>query len=244
MDKLYLRYRLIGMMKKYKVITKGLGSDVNRAIYLRSESGFLAGQEAEKRGFTVVKVLSPLSHKSNKISKLKKKMGEDGIVGVLDEGGKEVDSERDVWKASPAHITGAMRYLFWILLGGLAVITSVLVELYCLWLLPLCFVGIFFEFMRISSTRFVLTNERMKIRTGLFSRKFEDVELFRVKDYQLIQPLSLRFFGLSTIILFSSDRSTPLVKLYAIEDGLVVRDKIRRCVNASRQRMGVREIDI
>src|SRR5688500_13588131 len=54
-----------------------------------------------------------------------------------------------------------------------------------------------------------LTSERLIIETGVFGKKTETLELYRVRDLQVTQPFLLRIFGLQNIRLLTSDTSTP-----------------------------------
>ena len=95
------------------------------------------------------------------------------------------------------------------------------------------------------NTRFfnyAMTNERLKLTTGIFSRETDVLELYRVKDMAISQPFLLRIFGLSNVTLTTSDRTTPVLKLEAIRDGDKVLDTIRAHVEALRERKRVREV--
>src|SRR4051812_45734757 len=47
--------------------------------------------------------------------------------------------------------------------------------------------------------RYQVTTERIHLRQGVLSRKTDDLELYRVKDYLLVEPFLLRVFGLGNI---------------------------------------------
>ncbi|MCC5612152.1 PH domain-containing protein [Nostoc sp. CHAB 5834] len=87
------------------------------------------------------------------------------------------------------------------------------------------------------------TPERLRIRHGVLNKVSDDVELYRVKDFQVQEPLYLRIFGLSNVVLLTSDKLQPRVTLRAIEDGSEVKDFIREHVEYMRQKRGVRQFD-
>ena len=60
----------------------------------------------------------------------------------------------------------------------------------------------------------------------------------------LEQPFFLRLFGLGNIVMQTSDRSHPSVRLRAIRDGEQLYERIRAAVEESRARKGVRELDV
>jgi uncharacterized membrane protein YdbT with pleckstrin-like domain len=94
------------------------------------------------------------------------------------------------------------------------------------------------------STSYELTSQRLKIGTGILNRKLDELELFRVKDYAMDQPLFLRLVGLGNLTLVTSDASTPTVAIRAIANVEAVREKLRNAVQAERDRKRVREMDV
>src|SRR5262245_39566167 len=40
-----------------------------------------------------------------------------------------------------------------------------------------------------------VTNERLRLTTGILTRRTDELELYRVKDATLVEPLATRFFG-------------------------------------------------
>jgi uncharacterized membrane protein YdbT with pleckstrin-like domain len=97
--------------------------------------------------------------------------------------------------------------------------------------------------LRIMFTSYELTDERLMVSSGILIRVREELELYRVKDYRVIEPLYLRIFGLSNIELLTSDRTTQIVYLKAISNGHKLTDMIRENVEKMRLSRGVREID-
>ncbi|MDB2414693.1 PH domain-containing protein [Rickettsiales bacterium] len=91
--------------------------------------------------------------------------------------------------------------------------------------------------------KYVLTTERLHEESGVFSRQTDVLELFRVKDMTLVEPFALRMFGCGNIVLDTSDKSTPIVVMYAVKDTKPLLDTIRKHVEIMRVKKGVREID-
>ena len=101
----------------------------------------------------------------------------------------------------------------------------------------------FWRWLTLRCTRYVLTSERLRITTGVFSRRSEELELYRVKDLTVEQPFSQRLFGLGRLILHTSDRSNPTLVLPGMRDVDGLRDAVRSRVEPLRAAKGVREID-
>ncbi len=90
---------------------------------------------------------------------------------------------------------------------------------------------------------FELTSERIRIYEGILNQKINEVELYRVKDTRLEKPFWLRIFGLSNIIMQTSDRSLPEVSILAVRGGVEIREKLRKQVEILRDQKRVREVD-
>ena len=58
-------------------------------------------------------------------------------------------------------------------------------------------------------TRYALTEEKLYIKTGVFSTREEEVRLYRIMDVTLKRSLWERLCGLGTIHCCSADKSSP-----------------------------------
>lgn len=136
-------------------------------------------------------------------------------------------SEKTIWEGSPSQFDNAFSYIFLLLISFLVV--------------PLFI--IFWKWLSTRMTITEITNQRLIKRTGVLNRQIDEVELYRIKDYRLDRPLSLRIFGLSNISLVTSDELNPTVTIRAVRDGEALRNTIRSLVEKRREEKGVREID-
>ena len=81
----------------------------------------------------------------------------------------------------------------------------------------------------ISFTKYSLSggeNPRIFRETGLFNLKEEELLLYRVRDLSLSRSLGQRIFGVGTITLHSSDKTTPTLDLVNIAHPKDVKEKI------------------
>ncbi len=136
----------------------------------------------------------------------------------------EHEAEREIWSGTPSQ---------WQNVGWW--IASILI-------LPLPLA--IWNWLVIRNTRYVLTNERLKIARGVFNRTIEDIELYRIKDTRLTQTFLQRLVKLGDVELGTSDASMPIVRLASLPDAEVVRDTLRGLVEARRDVKGVRELDV
>lgn len=100
-----------------------------------------------------------------------------------------------------------------------------------------------YHYLVTNAASYTLTNQRIIRRVGLFNRTTFEIELYRVKDVHLFEPLQLRLFGLGTIHLISSQRSSPLFELKAIKGAPELREQLRHLVETRRNEKGVGEYD-
>ena len=137
-------------------------------------------------------------------------------------------AEEIVWRGSSSQWKN-----FWVFL---------LCGLFC-WLIVPIFIAIA-RYLQTKNKVYELTSERLKITEGIFSRVTDTLELYRVKDIEMRQPVFYRMVGVENVQLNTSDASSPFVFLEAIPSRFALADKIRHQVEAVRAQKGVREIDI
>jgi uncharacterized membrane protein YdbT with pleckstrin-like domain len=156
-----------------------------------------------------------------------------------------MNQETTLWKGSTSQLVHFWTYLFWLLIAGGIVAAVVLMPinplLYAALALPL--IGILTRFLLTRSTVYEITTQRLRKTTGIFSRKLDELELYRVKDSTLEQPLLLRMFGLGNVTVLSSDATMPVVHILAVHGAYQAREKLRAAVETERDRKRVREIE-
>ena len=74
--------------------------------------------------------------------------------------------------------------------------------------------GLIFPFMVSRATRYKITNQRVSLIKGVFSREEHELDLLRVKDISLHkQKLNERMRNVGTIHVVATDVSTPTLEL-------------------------------
>ena len=138
------------------------------------------------------------------------------------------EAEQTVWTGRSSQVTNLGLYLVCFL---------------TCWLVVPVFIAIW-KWLDLRSAVYELTTERLKQTRGIFSKRVDELELYRVKDIAIEQPFFLRLFSLANIILDTSDKTTPRVVLKGISQAEDLSNKIRQQVEIQRQRKRVREIDM
>ncbi|MBT2293440.1 PH domain-containing protein [Paenibacillus albidus] len=88
------------------------------------------------------------------------------------------------------------------------------------------FKGIF----RLNTTTYTLTTQRIIIKTGLFGKNVEEIELLRVRDLSVVQSIPDRMLGIGSLIVFSDDASAPQLLIRKIRDAQTIKDVLRKAV--------------
>ncbi|MBB6131498.1 PH domain-containing protein [Mucilaginibacter lappiensis] len=101
-----------------------------------------------------------------------------------------------------------------------------------------------YRYLSIRNRLFLITDEQIKIQTGIFSIHTDYLELYRVKDYIVDEPFSLRVLGLMTFTIISVDknRNNQFVVMRGIKKTNIP-DLIRNQVQIARQNNRVYEVD-
>ena len=157
-------------------------------------------------------------------------------------------TESVIWQGAPSQWVNFGTYLFCALLiagiiyakfiytgeGSQYILAALVVP--ALWML--------FRWIGTRTHRYEITTERVKLTTGLLSKRTTELELYRVRDYSVVEPFWLRLVGCGNIVLVSADRSSPQIVLHAVPHATTLKDQIRTHTERMRQRRGVRDVEI
>jgi uncharacterized membrane protein YdbT with pleckstrin-like domain len=102
---------------------------------------------------------------------------------------------------------------------------------------------IWFYFKR-GGTTYKITNQRVVIDSGIFSKKMEQLDLYRINDFTIERPFSQRVMGTGNIRLSTFDKTTPTVFLQAMKTDVVqLYETMRVAVESLKQNRNVRMVD-
>jgi len=143
-------------------------------------------------------------------------------------------------------LSPTISYCFLSVFGLLFIAVALLVGAF--WLNILCLPAIvvlamaFYRFFYIRLTLYILTEETLKIRTGIFSYTLVTLELYRVKDYVIKQNLIMRILKIMTLTLFTTDKQDVVIALNGIPQSNL-NDTIRDLVQRARAKSKIIEIN-
>ena len=105
------------------------------------------------------------------------------------------------------------------------------------------FLNLAYQVLRVYCIRYEIHSEELRYYSGIFWRKHEFIENYRIKDYRVEKPLIYRLFGLGNLIIYTSDKTTPIFRLDAIRDPEEKYKILRGLVELNRREKHVFEVD-
>ena len=96
----------------------------------------------------------------------------------------------------------------------------------------------------LSFTRYRLSEDRLFCETGLLNLKSDEVLLYRVQDLELTITLGQRLFGVGTVCVHSSDKSSPHLDLKNVKRPREVKELIHRSVEQAKDRRRMRATEL
>lgn len=96
----------------------------------------------------------------------------------------------------------------------------------------------------ISFTIYTLTESRISIQRGLLNTHEEEIMLFRVRDISYAQSLFERLANTGTVIISSTDATTPVVKLEHVKNAKDVKELLLQLVEQNRKKNRVRTAEV
>ncbi len=82
----------------------------------------------------------------------------------------------------------------------------------------------------ISFTHYYLSEDRLFHQIGVFTMRMEEILLYRISDVSIKVNLWQRIFGVGSILVHSSDKTTPHLELKNVKDPFVVKELIHKKV--------------
>ena len=96
----------------------------------------------------------------------------------------------------------------------------------------------------LSFTRYALSEDRLFLSSGFFNIRDEELLLYRVRDISTSRTMGQRLFGVGTVTVISSDKTTSNLVLKNIKHPMDVKEQIHTQVEEMKikRRMRVGEV--
>lgn len=89
-----------------------------------------------------------------------------------------------------------------------------------------------------------ITTQRVVMESGVFSKRMEQIDLYRIVDYVVDRPFSQRVMGNGNIVLEGMDSTTPVLEMRALPtDVVALYEALRAATEDEKRRRGVRVVD-
>lgn len=136
---------------------------------------------------------------------------------------ESLDAERILFEGRPAVFVSIWSYFLALLTLGLIVLVY--------WL-------------QARGSHYKITSQRIVVETGVFSKKLQQLDLYRITDYVVERPFGQRLAGTGNLIVQAMDETTPKVRLDGLKtDVVALYEKLRAATEASKRARGVRVVD-
>jgi uncharacterized membrane protein YdbT with pleckstrin-like domain len=156
-------------------------------------------------------------------------------------------NEKIIWEGSQSQILNIPSFLFALALAAviiiLAFITPPPTGMLLLFLLIIPVFYAFWKWIQVHFIRYRITDQRFLCITGIFSKKTDTIELYRVRDLELFEPFLYRLFGKGIIKMVTIDTITPSFIIKAIPDPKDLFNKLRVAVEHRRDIKRVRGVE-
>ena len=133
-------------------------------------------------------------------------------------------AEQVIWEGSSSQVRNLHIYL--------------LCALFCWLIVPIIYAIV--KWVQLRCRRYEITTQRVRIREGVFSKRTDELELYRVKDSTVLEPFWQRLFGIGNIVITTNDTTTPTLTLEALPNAAETREKLRAAIEECRDRKRVR----
>lgn len=157
-----------------------------------------------------------------------------------------VPEETTLWRGSPSQWTNFGTFVFALLL-----IAGVIAAYYFTDVGPLVLIALvvpvwlmFYRWLQTRSHVYEITTERIRVTSGIFSRRTSELELYRVRDYSVIEPFWLRLIARGNVVIETADRTSQHLVIRAVPSPNRLKDQIRTHTERMRQQRGVRDLEI
>lgn len=88
-------------------------------------------------------------------------------------------------------------------------------------------IAFLFALMRLQSTLYTVTNQRILFEQGILSKSLSEIDLRSLDDTQFFQSFTDRILGIGNVTLVSSDKALPVTMLRGVHDPRNLREIIR-----------------
>lgn len=157
---------------------------------------------------------------------------------------KQSDSaEQIIWEGSQSQVLNFGVFISMFLISAIIIVLSLMFFPIAavLTVIPLAYM--FIQWLKVKNHRYKVTTERIFYTTGIFSKKTEAMELYRIRDVDMYEPFWQRLFKLGNVSITSSDKTAENFMLKAVPRPSELMNNIRKHVEIRRDIKKVRGVE-
>ena len=98
------------------------------------------------------------------------------------------------------------------------------------------------QYMILTAKKWQITDDSITIYQGVFSKKRDFIELYRIVDYKEEQTLIQHLLGIKTVMVLSTDRTDPILKITGVPNSLQLIAHLRKIVESCKKERNIYEI--
>ncbi len=94
-------------------------------------------------------------------------------------------------------------------------------------------------------TSYRVTSQRVIVETGVFGKRVDQLDLYRIVDFVVERSFGQRIMGTGTITIDSMDKTTPVTRIEGIHTNVMgLYERLRAAAEVEKQKRLVRPMDI
>lgn len=148
-----------------------------------------------------------------------------------------MEPEVTVHQCTPSQIVNLKSFVLAVLAAAGIIVLAIVTDtpvLYAFLLLPIGFA--LWKYLVVKATKFTLTDQRLIVSNGIFTKRTNETELYRVRDTTIEEPFFYRMFGVGNVIIYSTDEKEGQLHFNAYNKPHWIKDQIRNNAEICRQK--------
>lgn len=147
-----------------------------------------------------------------------------------------METEKTIHQTSPSQIVNLKYFvLSGLIAAGIIVLTGLLNNPVLLALLAAPLGYAWWKWLLVKSTKLTITDQRLIVSQGVFSKITNETELYRVRDTSIEEPFFYRLFGVGNIVVYSTDEAESKLEFKAFHRPHWIKDQIRNYAEVCRR---------
>ncbi len=148
-----------------------------------------------------------------------------------------IEQEKTICELHPSQLLNFKAYCL-ALLGVIAVSAAAVLTgnnlLLLLWILPIGYALV--RWLVVRSMTVKITDQRIIVSEGVFNKRTNETELYRVRDSSIDEPFFFRLFKLGNISIFTTDEADATLRLIGFHKPHWIKDQVRNYSEICRQK--------